>query len=205
MTQTAKLVMLVLMAGISVDASASPLQRMEFLCSWMKTRMPRVGSAPELCDPARMQSASPGDLTEGINAYWAQFTGNYAESAASMRKLYEAAYLAKYPPPPKPPRQYSATELDAMDTGRLCAVWRARKLKPAMEEIRQRKAFVPSDLDLIAKKQVAIGMSVDAMQCSLGKAGSRNRTVNRHGDRIQWVYGDVLIYSENGIVTAWQD
>jgi len=68
--------------------------------------------------------------------------------------------------------------------------------------------FTASELEGIRNgRRFWIGMPVEALYVSLGKPDRENRTVLKSGVSIQHVYkdGKVLIYSDDGIVTSWQD
>jgi hypothetical protein len=63
-----------------------------------------------------------------------------------------------------------------------------------------------SELDRVRKRDVWIGMPVEALYVSRGYPDQENKTITLGNIRIQHVYQEerVYIYSENGYVTAWQ-
>lgn len=57
-----------------------------------------------------------------------------------------------------------------------------------------------------ARGGVRIGMTkARVLKSNWGKPDHINRTVTRHGEREQWVYGDQYLYFENGVLTTIQD
>lgn len=87
----------------------------------------------------------------------------------------------------------------------VCAAYRRKGIKQALTELRRRHVFSAEELALIAKQDVRIGMSERALTCSWGE-GEVNRTVTASGTHKQFVYGSgIYVYTENGVVTAFQD
>lgn len=79
-------------------------------------------------------------------------------------------------------------------------------------EMDHRNLLSQSDKDLVAKKQIQRGMSLCAMYASWGAPDHENRSVGSWGTHIQHVYNSGLryvrptyVYTENGVVTSWQD
>jgi hypothetical protein len=75
----------------------------------------------------------------------------------------------------------------------------------ASAEALRRKLFVAGDVERIKRTSVGIGMTEDALLCALGTPDKVNRTVNAGGTHKQYVYGGVLVYTDNGKVIAFQD
>lgn len=61
------------------------------------------------------------------------------------------------------------------------------------------------DATRILEKKIWIGMTKDMLKLSWGSPDDINRTVTSYTVHEQWVYGDVYVYVEDGIVTSWQD
>jgi hypothetical protein len=78
------------------------------------------------------------------------------------------------------------------------------------QELVRRGLLTPSELSLVDRHYINVGMSEFALICSLGLA-RRHRTVTAAGEFIQYVYGpyldagDVYVYVENGVVVSFQD
>lgn len=72
------------------------------------------------------------------------------------------------------------------------------------KEMRRRKLIVNEAK--MAQKQIGIGDSICQMYASLGTPNKANRTVTANGTHTQHVYGNnLLVYTNNGRVTSWQD
>lgn len=100
-----------------------------------------------------------------------------------------------------PPEQ----TLASMDIYRVCQLYRRVKSPEALAEIKRRKVFWQKEIELILAHQVGIGMRQAALECSWGLPDKRNRTVTAYSEDIQWIYGEVYVYTENGVVRSWQD
>ena len=76
-------------------------------------------------------------------------------------------------------------------------------LERAINEFGAKAGFI----DDIAARRVALGMSWCEIYASFGLPNAVNRSVGRYGEHIQFVYRDSgrYVYTENGIVTSWQD
>ena len=73
-------------------------------------------------------------------------------------------------------------------------------------EAAKRTVFRNQHINAIKAKHIGIGMSECEMLASQGMPERYNRSVTAAGTRIQYVYpGRLYIYTDNGIVTAWQD
>ncbi|HPF27819.1 MAG TPA: hypothetical protein PK159_14630 [Steroidobacteraceae bacterium] len=185
----------------AIAAKSKSHRKIVFLCDWAKTRMPASESS-NVCDPTALSSASPEIVEANIGDYWAAWARIDANSAAEQQKAFEAAYNAKFPPPP---RQLSANDLQGMKVDALCGVWRSERLQSALKEILRRRVFTPSDFRLIEGRSIALGMSESALVCSWGTT-EVNRDVGSWGVHKQYVYGQRnYVYVENGFVTAYQD
>lgn len=79
-----------------------------------------------------------------------------------------------------------------------------------LQEMQRRNLLTANELDLVKNKQIQRGMSLCAMYASWGVPYKENRSVGRWGTHIQHVYGShhssrAYVYTENGIVTSWQN
>jgi hypothetical protein len=115
--------------------------------------------------------------------------GVYSSNVFEDQKaeIFRAAYLEKE----------NAMEVEAQEKER-------NKEMATLEKY----GFSANQLDGIRyRREFWIGMPIEALYVSMGKPEKENRTVNEYTVHIQHVYddSDLLIYSENGIVTAWQD
>lgn len=111
-------------------------------------------------------------------------------------KAQKAAWEADHPTPEK---------LKTMRLQQVCRLARGNNYAPAVAELRIRSLFSNKDLSLILNKKISIGMAESALTCSWGEPSDTNRTVTASSVNVQYVYGQVYVYSENGKVTAWQD
>jgi len=80
---------------------------------------------------------------------------------------------------------------------------RAGKYNFWQEEIKRRKLLI--DRDAIIKKAVFIGSSDCTVFAALGRPKRLNRSVSANHIHKQFVYGRTYIYTQNGLVTSWQD
>jgi len=100
----------------------------------------------------------------------------------------------------------------SMSPGELCWLYgdavRSTKNELAsivLSEIRKKK--IPHRATAAKDRSIKIGDSVCSMQMALGLPDDANRTVNASGVKIQHVYRKrgLYVYTNNGIVTSWQD
>ena len=92
------------------------------------------------------------------------------------------------------------------DTDVLCKWHRTVTGHPNIaKELRRRDDFSNIDADLIAKRSIAIGMAEKALLCSWGPPTDLNRSVGSWGVHKQYVYSGTYVYTENGVITSWQD
>jgi len=73
----------------------------------------------------------------------------------------------------------------------------------AIADFSAKDAFVQD----IAARRVALGMNWCEVYAAFGLPNVVNRSVGLYGEHIQFVYRDSgrYVYTENGIVTSWQD
>lgn len=77
-------------------------------------------------------------------------------------------------------------------------------------EMERRNLLTQSEKDLVAKQQIQRGMSLCALYASWGIPDRENRSVGVWGTHVQHVYNagsrhSAYVYTENGVVTSWQD
>lgn len=82
--------------------------------------------------------------------------------------------------------------------------------KAAQVKIRREKAAsVPGLSDRIAEcilaGKITLGMTCEQTIASWGVPDQKNRSVGSWGIHEQWVYVQMYLYFENGILTSWQD
>lgn len=59
--------------------------------------------------------------------------------------------------------------------------------------------------DLVIKEKIRIGASQCDLYASWGEPNSENRSVGRWGVHIQHIYDSNYVYTENGVISSWQD
>lgn len=110
-------------------------------------------------------------------------------------------------------------QLSAMPDDMLCKTYRdSRRVggligdlgASHLQEIERRKLLTANELDLVKNRQIQRGMSLCALYASWGVPNRQNRSVGAWGTRIQHVYGSsstsrAYVYTDNGIVTSWQN
>ena len=70
------------------------------------------------------------------------------------------------------------------------------------KELKHRKLKIE---DSITKQQkIKLGMTVCGLYAAFGEPEDENESVGSWGVHVQHVFGDTLVYSENGKVTSWQ-
>ncbi|WP_424962280.1 hypothetical protein [Ekhidna sp.] len=57
----------------------------------------------------------------------------------------------------------------------------------------------------LANSEIWIGMTSEMIIDSIGRPNDINRTVTSYGVREQWVYKDIYLYLEDGVLTSYQD
>lgn len=105
-------------------------------------------------------------------------------------------------------------ELPSEDSRNLCRAYHHHGSEKAKAELIRRNEIPADEWSDIEEKKIRIGMSELGLVCSWGKPGiygSINRTVNKYGERTQWVYRSCsrckakYVYTENGKITSWQN
>jgi len=202
----AGLVLAGMLAGLcagGVSASVLPdaaHRKMQFLCTWVVGKVPSdVQLSP--CDPVMVQAARGADLEASMAGFWQSWAEISPRTTASIRNHFEADWRGSLPP-----HRYSAAELQALSVERLCTMVRGRtSADGAIAELTRRGSFTADEIGYIRSRTIQIGITEEAMRCSWGAADRRNRTILPGTVEAQWVYGDKLVYTENGIVRALQD
>lgn len=73
-----------------------------------------------------------------------------------------------------------------------------------LKELNRRN--IKLNITQIVQQKIKLGISTCQLYASWGNPKSENRSVGKWGVHIQHVYGSgVYVYSENGLVTSWQD
>jgi hypothetical protein len=187
--------------GLALSAAGAPSsapnavhRRMAFMCGWIDGR---YASSWRLrpCDEEGIAAATDATLKLAMDEYVRDYP---------MGDDFQKAYLRKYPPPP---HVYSEAEVHSLSDERLCVLLHDKLPTSglAKSELTKRNAFSAHEWDLVRSGRLEIGMSQKALTCSWGQPTRRNRTVTAQGENIQLVYPGTLIYTVNGIVTAFQD
>jgi hypothetical protein len=96
--------------------------------------------------------------------------------------------------------------IPTMPESQLCSEFRVYRTQAAIAELEKRNSFNQNEFASIAARNVRLGISERALFCVLGKPDSANRSVGSWGVHVQYVYGGrKFFYTENGVVTSWQD
>lgn len=191
--------------GISARA-AEPAdaahRKMAFLCDWSRAKMPNTPAV--LCDEEAMAGASDTDIIESMDEFWKDWEKTSPRAGKSLKVAFDRAYLAKYPPPP---HVFTSADLESASIDRLCKLVRAKgpAYPMAINELVRRNTFSANELRLVKLHTIEVGMSLQALICAWGESEDQNRTVTAAGERIQHIYGRTLVYTENAVVTAYQD
>jgi hypothetical protein len=94
----------------------------------------------------------------------------------------------------------------ATDTQSLCDSYRKTKNPETLAEIERRKEFTATEVGLIKRTRVNVGMTEKAMRCSWGAPQRSHRQATAAGVSTQHIYRDrYYIYVEKGVVVSWQD
>jgi hypothetical protein len=184
-------------------------QRAAAFCKWSQQQPPDEHGAkycadypalpPErqyedLEDVFRLWARIDGDGSryKAFSAFWAVTTQKLEADLARRRAdAKRAAFIANI----------STSSIEA-----LCAELRRKApASEALSEIRRRQSFPAGDIPMITRHVVQLGMREESMVCSLGPPRSVNRTVGSLGVHKQYVYPRGYVYTENGVVTSFQD
>lgn len=106
-----------------------------------------------------------------------------------------------------------------IDGSRVCTeIGREIKAAPPMQQSDYLRALIirahqkfgavlkNPDYSLIKAGSIKLGLSSCAARAVMGADPQRiNRSVGSYGVHEQWVYGDMYLYFEDGILTSWQD
>jgi hypothetical protein len=156
------------------------------------------------CDEAGIAAAESYVLLHTMNVYWAKWSEEAGGALAGQELNFEKAYRAKYAPPA---HKYTVVEIRGLPRTKLCDLIHSKSTASGLagDELTRRKTFTTNDLRLVMRREINLGMSQEALLCSWGEPDRRNRTVTVAGEHIQWIYGKSYVYTENGIVTSYQD
>lgn len=90
------------------------------------------------------------------------------------------------------------------DLRRRIAAAKEQRLRELESHLSYRTA--PVDIQrAIQEERIKIGMTREQAVLAWGKPQDINRTVTANHTREQWIYNDVYVYFNNGILTGWQD
>lgn len=72
-----------------------------------------------------------------------------------------------------------------------------------VSEAKKRK--IKLNTALVKQGSIMLGNNLCQMYAAWGLPSDRNRSVGRYGEHIQHIYGGTYVYTENGVITSWQD
>ena len=152
----------------------------------------------DLFDPAFLKKAS---LKELCLEYHKRSQGN----------KYGPEYIAKGMPPGHDAwRDSNYRDIDI-------AIWdkwpvASHKAMAQLALAMRSKGISAKEMNHVRKAQIFIGMTESALWAAWGETANKNRSVSKYGSRTQHVYGSyglfsspVYVYTENGVITSWQD
>lgn len=207
--------------------------RGELLCKWKETE-PYPKDAPELPFCTEDTQYIPSVLVEDDVVAWFNHWKTVdpaagAAAAARFNAALEAAAkpiedeierkkkleLEKYQAEERERKRASAVAAKKREDAlaaqaisltdiELCEHVYRRKSEVAKAELKRRNAFSAEDWRLIDKQNIRVGMKEAGLICAFGPSRV-NRTVRANFVHKQYVYGDVYVYVENGVITAFQD
>jgi hypothetical protein len=105
----------------------------------------------------------------------------------------------------------SPTSLASEPTENLCGAYQLARQEKIKNEIVKRKEIPDEDWEIIDRASVKIGMSELSLICSMGNPSAVNRTVGAWGVSKQYIFRPCCnrevyyVYTENGVVTGFQD
>ena len=181
-----------------------PRLEYQFLCDYKPENGMTKFATPRCGSPAEIESTPAVVLRKEMDEFWDAQDMRYSELTIVM---YQGAFKRAHPPEKDP--LPTTEELKTLDVTEICNWWQSRKYEAGLMELVRRKTFTSDDIGHIRAQQIGIGMSEGALLCSLGQPYRRNRTVVATGIHIQYVFdealGQTLVYTDNGVVTSWQD
>jgi hypothetical protein len=214
------------LAQLSADDAASDrkfMEKTQFLCEWAKTNASEGNKVTiRACTSSETSGAQQAwedtldwwqywrdqDKTKGLQLE-RDFDSANAVRVARVKAAEDAVAAAEAKKQQaarvKASKEKLLRSIPTMSVPELCRVVRRGNTPQAIEELVSRNVFAPNETSLIASRKVALGMSEDAMLCSLGSPERANRSVGSWGVHIQYVYEGLTVYTENGKVTSWQD
>lgn len=110
--------------------------------------------------------------------------------------------------PPDATRISQATDLELCQTYGQARVGFLPEWQTAVfDELKRRNVLNQRDLQNIPRNRIQLGMTEVGAVCSWGPYVDRNSTVGPWGVNRQYVMGQFgpYVYTENGIVTSWQN
>ncbi len=67
------------------------------------------------------------------------------------------------------------------------------------------KGGSPDVTELVIARRFRIGFTKSQLIAAIGSPQNINRTVTGYGIHEQWIYGNLYVYPEDGVVTAFQE
>jgi len=98
----------------------------------------------------------------------------------------------------------SPEQLARIDNLALCAAYDDSRAPNVRAELIRRNLLTDEEWTLIDQHKVRRGMSICALYASWGYPMRSRKSVGSWGVHIQHIYVNAYVYTENGIVTAWQ-
>lgn len=133
--------------------------------------------------------------------------------AKNVNAIFFSILLAGCAGSPVSMSMMSAEQLALQDNIELCNAYHHMRTEKIKAELESRNLFNEREWQAINQNAFYKGMSVAALVCSIGLPGvygDINRSSGDWGSHAQWVYRScnackaTYIYTENGVVTAWQ-
>ena len=191
-------------AGVHEDRSAA-------FCEW-RSLEPQASKphGQEFCDTYK--SLPPDQLFQALEDIFRQW--RQSDGDASARRAFEESYRAKaIQASADSDRKAAAAQrarflanLPKLPEPQLCAEARRKNgMQEAVDALIRRRIFTGAEIAQIISRQITIGMRERAMLCAMGAPTRVNRTVTAISEDKQHIYGSTYIYTENGVVTAFQD
>jgi hypothetical protein len=188
----------------------------KLLCEWKTSRAPPGLPAMQFCEAG--ENVSSDQAYEQMRGFWdAWYVQNQAAARVAEADFERAAKQAaeeRYALADKArdaQKQLDAAENEnelalrvrSLKTRELCVEYHASDSPAARAELNRRKAISAQDWQLVDRHTFRIGMTENALICSVGET-EENRTVTGRGVHSQYVYGDVYIYVDNGFIVSYQ-
>jgi hypothetical protein len=180
-------------------------RRSEAFCTWVQMQtLPERISTPGTC--GHVTASTTYDLEQDYRNFFARWMLVFSkERMDTVEADFEAFYARSIRDRESKRRVAFSERIRDASIEELCREFRATRLQTSIDELGRRSAFSASDRKLIQAKQMQVGMSEAALQCSWGQPEDVNRTVTSTAEHKQYVYGSRYVYVDNGVVTGFQD